>query len=101
MSTLDLHRATIYISVRKETYTMSKKNGIKIERGVQLPDAASGKYGRRWPYAELKVGDSFFVPDGDCYQAGMPPAMTYWKTKLQRKFTSRKVDGGVRIWRTE
>lgn len=67
---------------------------IEISRDVPLPEPR-----RRYPYVEMEVGESFFVPTGSLqvvcnanYRAGK---------RLGRRFIARKEVGGVRVWRTQ
>jgi hypothetical protein len=68
---------------------------FEIERGVPTPDHARRKY----PFADMEVGDSFFVP------GATPVRLTNAANSLKqcygwkRSFSARKVDGGARIWR--
>ena len=63
---------------------------ILIEKGVALPTRAlNGKY----PFAEMEVGDSFFVPKKRTIQTKSAA------TQLGFKFKVRHVDGGCRVWR--
>ena len=74
---------------------------FKIEKGVPLPDQSS-RGGRRgkYPWAELEVGDSFFVPGKTARQLG--GANTGGRRAFpDRRFVSRTVEGGTRIWRVE
>lgn len=67
---------------------------MKVEKGIPAP---APREVVEYPYADMEVGDSFHVEGGTlnkmCYQnrkAG---------NKLGWKFTVRKVEGGVRVWR--
>jgi hypothetical protein len=69
-------------------------SNVEVESGVPLPVER-----RRYPYAEMQVGDSFVVREVSLqvvcnanYRTGK---------KLGRKFVARKVEDGVRVWRTE
>ena len=66
---------------------------VEISRDVPVP-----KPHFRYPYGVMEVGDSFVVPGGRLqivcnanYRAGK---------RLGRRFTARKEDSGVRVWRT-
>lgn len=70
---------------------------IKIEKGIPIPEG-DGRRGRapKYPWRNMEVGDSFFVREkpsavarGAC-EAGK---------RCGRKFISRRIDDGVRIWR--
>ncbi len=66
-----------------------------IEKGVPIPLQANTPL-RRYPWAEMEVGDSFFAPI-------MPGSISGQIRNAQRrhghKYTTRKVCGGVRVWR--
>ena len=73
----------------------TKAKIIKIEKDIQVPHRRKNKY----PWLEMEAGDSFFV-EAD-HAEGARAATYYASKKYQRTFTCRKVDGGIRIWRTE
>ena len=77
---------------RKGDKTMAT---IKIETGVPMP-ARQMKY----PFADLKVGNSFFVKAKDSKSA-RTQAHTYKVKNPGWNFATRGVPGGVRIWRTD
>lgn len=68
-------------------------NAFKIERGVSIPPDRRGA--AIYPFGEMAPGDSFLAPNG---ANAIRAAHGYGKRHGQR-FTSRKVEGGVRIWR--
>lgn len=83
-----------------------------IEKSVPVPPTIS--VSARYPYAEMEVGDSFFVPETTLTQHGKPikfsglASMTSRKgTEMTKalgktyKFISRKVKGGFRVWRVK
>lgn len=66
---------------------------VEISKDIPLPLPR-----RRYPYAEMQVGESFLVDGGSLqvvcnanYRAGK---------RLSRKFIARREEGGVRVWRT-
>jgi len=67
--------------------------GIEIDKRVAIP-ASKPKY----PYDDMEVGDSFFVEGGNIQTI----ANMNWRKgrRLSMKFISRRVDDGVRVWRT-
>lgn len=68
----------------------------KIEKGVPIPPA---RHGRKYPWHEMEIGDSFVVPDMSKSHAG---AVCGGARKNGRKFSFRLLEtGGVRIWRVE
>ena len=68
-----------------------------IEKGVPLAKADPGVF----PFAQMEVGDSFFVPVDIGYRAN-------WVLRIKQaalseegwRFETRQVVGGVRCWRT-
>jgi hypothetical protein len=68
---------------------------FKIDKKIPLP--SRGQQITKYPFIDLDIGDSFLIPEktviqtnGLCYYAGK---------RLKKKFVSRTVNGGVRIWR--
>lgn len=67
---------------------------IKIEKDVLPPVSRGSKY----PYELLEVNESFVVPN---LSLQVVCNMNYRANlKFKRKFVARKVDDGVRVWRT-
>jgi hypothetical protein len=75
--------------------------GYTIEKGVPiLPQKRPGA-GRKskYPFRDMEVGDSFMA-------LGVAPITVrraaYWSgRRLNKKFMTRTVEGGVRVWRVE
>ena len=65
---------------------------IKIESGIPMP--------AKFPFAEMKVGDSFLVPDGTNRSTVAVYANRHGK-KTGTKFTLRRTPEGIRCWRIE
>lgn len=85
---------------------------FQIEKAIPLPAVEAGQ-GRppKYPFAQLEVGDSFFVPaevkEGDTQEqavARLRGRMDSNKRQGQKltgfTLAVRTVEGGVRIWRT-
>jgi len=69
---------------------------IEVEKNIPIPPE---KKRNVYPYKQLEVGESFFVPTGKIqivcnanYRTGK---------QLGKKFIARKESEGVRVWRTE
>jgi hypothetical protein len=67
---------------------------IVIEKDIAIPNLR-----RKYPWKDMQVGDSFFIEGivitkitATAYQTGL---------RLGRKFLSRTVENGVRVWRIE
>lgn len=69
---------------------------IAIDRGIPLPEVRKFN---NYPYKEMKVGESFFVP------AISVKLMCNNNIRMNKstgmKFTARKEKDGVRVWRIE
>lgn len=81
---------------------------FKIEDAVPIP--ASYRTGRpeTFPWRKLEIGESFFIPSEWVDEKGEARKMTSKGaakrahdafTRTGRKFSTRAVDGGIRIWR--
>jgi len=69
----------------------------KIEKDVPVPNIASGK-GKQVPFAVMEIGDSVLVTNDSGVRAARASAS--WHSKVtDKRFITRTVDGGVRIWR--
>jgi hypothetical protein len=69
---------------------------LKIEKGVPLP---SYSLAASIPFDEMEVRDSIFVPCEPGSKAVNVAAARYGR-KTGKSFTTRREEGGVRIWRT-
>lgn len=72
-----------------------------IDKGVPLPPhRPSGGMGRlpTYPWHQMEVGDSFFVPGGVLKKLATAASATARRHPPLR-FSLRTVDGGVRVWR--
>lgn len=65
---------------------------INVERGIPMPAKMSGIPEPKYPWAALRVGDSFFIANTK-KGPGQPPK------RLNIKIASRSMDGGIRVWR--
>jgi hypothetical protein len=75
---------------------------FKIERNIEQE---RNERGVRYPWAEMEVGDSFFLPTTDRARAvrSAVNAGLAWCARNQpgRSVSYRSVDGGIRIWMVE
>lgn len=54
----------------------------------------------RYPFHTMEIGDSFFIaPDRYGELPRVAQAAGAWGKPKGRKFTTRTVDGGIRVWR--
>jgi biotin operon repressor len=73
---------------------------FKIERDVPIPLTFS----EQMPLEDMEVGDSFFVAvsaDDNIKQVKSRIAGSLRKRDVAARFTTRAVEAGVRVWRTE
>ncbi len=86
-------------------FTAQKRDAFPVEKGVPIPAQSRGgsrphnPRAHRYPIYALNVGESFLVP-GMEKTAGLGGVLEYAKRKTGNTFTARKVDGGIRVWRT-
>ena len=76
----------------------------ELEDGIVLPKAARGNRSSRYPWKEMLIDQSFFVPRTS--SKNIYPNINYAnKSYAPRKYTGRAAekDGirGVRVWRVE
>ena len=76
----------------------SEKENImfKIDNNVAIPQPHGSGYGR-YPWHDLKEGQSFFVSDKHLSKPGARPSTPLYKT-VSRILTENGVQG-IRIWR--
>lgn len=69
----------------------------KIENNVAMPSPYRN-CGRaeKYPWSKLEVGQSFFAAN-----IALMSGASHAGKRLGKKFTTRKMDGGVRVWRVE
>lgn len=68
-----------------------------VEHNVELPPSHRHRKSK-WPFHDMKVGDSFVVADIDRWKYAQACASIYGK-RLGRRFTTRQMDDGLRVWR--
>lgn len=72
---------------------------MKIEKGIPAPEDNLGS--AKYPYSEMEIGDSVFFDVNLHDQNKARIAARVYSHRTGKKFTARKVEGGVRIWRIE
>ena len=72
-----------------------------IEKGIPIPAPAGGRPAV-YPLEGMDVGDSFFIPlpEGKKPQGTQSGVARAARRFADKTFSSRKVEGGIRIWRT-
>lgn len=73
---------------------------IQIDKKIPIPNGADGKFARKYPFPEMKVGDSFLFPPGTGQHTARSGACQ-WGKKSGRKFIVRTTKQGLRCWRVE
>lgn len=72
-----------------------------IEKDVPMPKVDNKRRGR-YPFEEMEIGDSFFVPEAVASANSLGSSVHYFcKGKKSYKFSVRREQGGCRVWRTE
>lgn len=74
-------------------------NEFHIEKGIPVPKQVGAGRKNKYPFDAMEVGDSFFVKD--IKVKTISRTCGHHGKRLSRRFASRTVDGGVRVWRTE
>lgn len=77
---------------------------IAIDKNIPIPQRCAAKI--KYPFADMDVGDSFFVarPDEESpsrFRNRMQAVITFGKKRTGYFFTSRIEEAGIRIWRIE
>jgi len=70
-----------------------------IDKGIPVPKLVGTGRRNKYPFDAMEVGDSFLVTG--LKGKTISRICCYHGKRLSRKFASRTVDGGVRVWRTE
>lgn len=72
---------------------------FKIEKNIDLPPPKTNA--TKYPFRGMAVGDSIFVSSEDGSHGRAGNAAYNWgrRESPQVKFATRRVDGGIRIWR--
>lgn len=72
----------------------------QIESNVSIPAPSGLKRGPKpkYPFGEMKIGDSVFFDDCNTSSNCIVAAYNYGRRK-NMKFSARSQDEGVRIWR--
>ncbi len=70
-----------------------------IEKGIPVTRAFRVPY--RYPFNDMEISDSFFVPDGAGRIRSTRARCSQVKASTGKEFIARVVDGGVRVWRVK
>lgn len=73
-------------------------NDIKIDKGIELPPNSGGRP-RKYPWRDMEIGDSFFIPQKR-YSGLFTGARNAGIKIRTRQMNENGVDG-IRVWRVE
>lgn len=70
-----------------------------VEKNLPIPESQTcGDY--KYPVQDMEVGDSIFEPGPkNSSESKVRLSAKKYGTKTGKKFSARKVEGGVRVWR--
>lgn len=71
-----------------------------IDKGIPIPKINHDKPSTTYPFKEMNVGDSFLIPDGEKKSTARSAALIIAK-RMGIKVLTRKIEGGLRVWRIE
>ena len=78
---------------------------MQIEPGVPMRGYTTRPPKYRFPLAEMEVGDSFFVSYGDMdaksFLQTSRSLISRFGKAYARKYATRRLDDGFRVWRIE
>ena len=74
---------------------------MKIEKDIPIPHSRLTGNRKKYPFENMEIGDSFFVQVVNIFEKRKRASsiIACARRELPKKFISRQVDGGVRIWR--
>lgn len=73
---------------------------MKIDKGIPIPETTAAGRPIKYPWDELKKGDSFFAPETKLRSMQQSVSRCN-RLKKPRHFVCREVSGGTRVWRDE
>ena len=73
---------------------------MNIEKNIPTPEGSGSGRPAKYPFTKMEVGDSVFIAGGrqGCNELN---AAKVYANRTGKRFSSRTVDGGLRIWRIE
>ena len=83
--------------MKPQLSVIGREYAYEIDKGIPIPPPASRRR-CKYPFAVMKVGDSFFVPGGK--RSTIRSAVhTRRKAHPNERWVVRTKDNGVRVWR--
>ena len=76
---------------------------FEVESDIPIPPGGTGHW-HKYPWGDMKVGDSFFVPNPPDGQRNPAYSSVYnrgRKGDSNSRYSCRKEPGGLRVWRVE
>lgn len=73
---------------------------IKLDKGIPLPPRVKTGRATKYPWKDMEVGDSFFVPGGPGVDHSLRTSASHRGRLDACKYAVRKVANGFRVWRT-
>jgi hypothetical protein len=74
----------------------------KIEKNIPIPEPGRNGPSSRFPFENMEPGDSFLVETKDHKKMKQIQNLAYkCGPRYRMKFATRKVDGGMRVWRVK
>ena len=74
----------------------------KIEKHIPVAPPWNAQRRSKYPFKDMEVGDSFFVPEDAATRAAIYlAAHKAEKEHAGKKFQATAVEGGMRVWRTQ
>jgi hypothetical protein len=74
---------------------------MQIEKAIPIPVFAR-EYVSEYPFAEMGVGDSFLVESDQRSDHRRVRSRSQYYARLNNvRFVTRRVNGGLRVWRVE
>jgi hypothetical protein len=75
---------------------------MELERGVPFPAQSLRVSKYKFPLGEMEIGDSFFVEvKTDSFLNSARSLISRYGKTFSRRFATRVVDNGFRVWRIE
>jgi hypothetical protein len=75
---------------------------FKIDKGIPIPPSRYGEKTTVYPFKDMEIWDSFFIPGGRATR--LSGSIANARTKYGHLYSTRQVEEegvrGVRIWRT-
>lgn len=78
---------------------MSRGMVLELVSDVAVPPDQKRRDPSIWPHAGMEIGQSFWIATEDRVYGTVLNANARYAKRLGWRFTARKENGGVRVWR--